>query len=100
MQVLPGVRQALLEALRARGYPETTWLRDPSDDITAIIRRRVSAEKALTVKALAWGFCGSVRAAGFAVNEGFSGFSPFDLTLSPPNASCGRPSSPSAPGRS
>jgi predicted glycoside hydrolase/deacetylase ChbG (UPF0249 family) len=81
VQVLPGVRQMLLEALRARGYPETTWLRDPSDNIAAIVRRRVSAEKALTVKALAWGFCGSVRAAGFAVNEGFSGFSPLDLTL-------------------
>ena len=53
-------------------------LRDPSDRLGAILRRRVAAPKALTVRVLASGFGQAARAAGFSVNEGFSGFSPFD----------------------
>ena len=59
------------------------WLRDPSDGILPIIRREVSANKALVVKALAIGFRRAARAAGFDTNEGFSGYSPFELATRP-----------------
>lgn len=78
VHVLPIVRAALLSALGRRGLAGKLWLRDPSDGIVPILRREVSADKALFVKALAIGFRRRVRAAGFATNEGFSGFGPFD----------------------
>jgi predicted glycoside hydrolase/deacetylase ChbG (UPF0249 family) len=78
VHVLPGVREPLLAALKSRGWEGRPWLRDPSDRVAAILRRRVAAPKALTVRALASGFARAARDAGFEVNEGFSGFSPFD----------------------
>ena len=78
VHVLPGVRSALLRALLRRGLAGRLWLRDPSDRIAAILRRRTSAGKALLVAGLARGFRRAARAAGFATNEGFSGYSPFD----------------------
>jgi chitin disaccharide deacetylase len=78
VHVLPGVRAGLLRALQDRGWSGRVWLRDPSDRLGAILRRRVAAQKALTVRALASGFAGQARASGFFVNKGFSGFSPFD----------------------
>ena len=73
----------LLQALQSRGLQGRLWLRDPSDGVLPIIRREVSANKALVVKALAIGFRAAARAAGFDTNEGFSGYSPFELATAP-----------------
>ena len=67
----------LLRTLNKRGYAGAPWLRDPSDRLSAILRRGVSASKALMVKGFAAGFRQAVRRSGFSTNEGFSGFSPF-----------------------
>ncbi len=83
VHVLPGIRNALLKALGDRGWKERVWLRDPCDRLGAILRRRVAVGKALTVRALARGFAEAARAAGFQVNEGFSGFTPFDAARDP-----------------
>jgi predicted glycoside hydrolase/deacetylase ChbG (UPF0249 family) len=76
--VLPVVRQSLIAAIERRGLAGRVWLRDPSDAIVAVVRREVSANKALLVKALAIGFRRLANAAGFSTNDGFSGFAPFD----------------------
>jgi len=78
VHVLPVVRRVLLAALRRRRYGRDLWLRDPSDSWRAIARRGVSGPKAALVKGTAFGFARAARRAGFDVNEGFSGFSPFD----------------------
>lgn len=79
VHVLPGIRQALFEALAARSYGGL-WLRDPSDALASVLRRRISHRKALVVRVLASGFRREARAAGFETNEGFSGFSPLSDT--------------------
>ncbi len=79
VHALPGIRQALLGVLAARGLAGRVWLRDPGDRVSAIARRRFAAGKALLVAALSRGFGAQARAAGFRTNSGFSGFSPFDL---------------------
>lgn len=81
VHVLPVVRQALLQVLRERGDAGRLWLRDPAERMTAILRRPVGRGKALAVKGLAGGFARKAHAAGFATNEGFSGFGPFDLSV-------------------
>jgi predicted glycoside hydrolase/deacetylase ChbG (UPF0249 family) len=78
VHALPGVRQALLAALERRGHAGALWLRDPSDRLSAILRRGVAASKAVTVRTFAAGFQWAARRAGFDTNEGFSGFSPFE----------------------
>jgi chitin disaccharide deacetylase len=83
VHVLPVIRPMLLEALKARGLRDRLWLRDPSDEILPILRRGVSTDKALIVKALATGFRRAARAAGFDTNEGFSGYGPFDRATPP-----------------
>jgi len=83
VHVLPVIRPTLLRALRDRGLEGRLWLRDPSDGILPIVRREVSASKALIVKALATGFRRAARGAGFDTNEGFSGFSPLDVATPP-----------------
>jgi len=81
VHVLPGVRRALFAALRRRGGAGSRlWLRDPSDRLSAIARRGVALQKAVQVRALAAGFGRAARRAGFAVNEGFSGFSRFEAS--------------------
>jgi len=74
VHALPGVRKGMLAALA--GLP--VLVRDPSDTLARIIRRRMFAGKAMTLSALALGFGKAARAAGFSVNAGFSGFSDFD----------------------
>ncbi|HEY8382789.1 MAG TPA: ChbG/HpnK family deacetylase [Microvirga sp.] len=81
--VLPVIRGELLAALGARGWQGRVWLRDPSDRVGPILRRQVSWRKALVVGGLAFGFRRAARAAGFDTNEGFSGYSPFDLATTP-----------------
>lgn len=80
VHVLPGIRTALLAVLRERGLAGRVWLRDPSDRLASIARRGVSGRKALVVQGLALGFRRAARRAGFATNDGFSGFSPLDRT--------------------
>jgi chitin disaccharide deacetylase len=81
VHVLPAVRQALMRTLKARGYSGRVWLRDPTDRTASILRRRIGRSKALIVGSLATGFGASAGAAGFEINEGFSGFSPLDLSV-------------------
>ncbi len=81
VHVLPVVRAALFQVLTERGYAGRLWLRDPSDRMLAILRRPIGRGKAFLVKGFARGFAREARAAGFATNEGFSGFAPFDLSM-------------------
>ena len=81
VHVLPGIRDALFQALRESRYAGRLWLRDPSDGIAAILRRPIGRNKALVVRALALGFAGSAERVGFRTNRGFSGFAPFDLSV-------------------
>jgi predicted glycoside hydrolase/deacetylase ChbG (UPF0249 family) len=78
VHVLPGVAEALLDELRARGLSGKLWLRDSADRPRRIFSRGKHWGKALTVAALARGFRAKARAAGFSVNDGFAGFSDFD----------------------
>ncbi|MCW2276295.1 ChbG/HpnK family deacetylase [Rhodoblastus acidophilus] len=78
VQVLPGISDVLLCELSARGFAGKCWLRDSADRPQRIFSRGKHWGKALTVAALARGFRGKARAAGFALNDGFSGFSDFD----------------------
>ncbi len=82
VHALPGVRVAFLQELIRRYPGEKPWLRDPSDSIAAIVKRRFSAVKAYQVKALAYGFGAMARRAGFVTNQGFAGFSAFDAARS------------------
>jgi chitin disaccharide deacetylase len=80
VQVLPGIAETLLDELRARGLAGKLWLRDSADRPSRIFARGKHWGKALTVAALARGFRTKARAAGFTVNDGFSGFSDFDAS--------------------
>jgi chitin disaccharide deacetylase len=76
---LPGVRRALFLVMRdryARG--PKPWLRDPSDALKRIVRRKRNMQKAMAVASLASGFAQRARKAGFLTNESFAGFSAFD----------------------
>jgi len=81
IHVLPVVRSALLEVIAARFHETRPWLRDPSDSLTAITRRRACLAKALAVKALALGWRQAAKNSGFQTNEGFSGFSAFSASV-------------------
>lgn len=80
VHVLPRIRQPLLDAVWRR-YPDTKPLiRDPSDRWQATAARRNSPRvKAAIVGALAWHFSAAARRKGLPTNEGFSGFSRFDV---------------------
>ncbi|MDI9849136.1 ChbG/HpnK family deacetylase [Rhodoblastus sp. 17X3] len=78
VQVLPGIADDLIAELLARGHAGRIWLRDSADRPRRIFARGKHWGKALTVAALARGFRAKARAAGFALNDGFSGFSDFD----------------------
>ncbi len=75
--VLPDVRGPLIEEMARRFPSGGPLLRDPADRLDRIVRRRCAARKAATAAGLALGFAARARAAGFSVNEGFSGFSTF-----------------------
>lgn len=78
VHVLPGIRHVLLATIKHR-YPQAKiWIRNPSDCINAIVKRETCVPKALFVKALSSGFKRAVQKAGFATNQGFSGFNSFD----------------------
>lgn len=78
VQVLPGIADDLITELSARGLAGKVWLRDSADRPRRIFARGKHWGKALTVAALARGFRAKARAAGFSLNDGFSGFSDFD----------------------
>jgi predicted glycoside hydrolase/deacetylase ChbG (UPF0249 family) len=78
VQVLPGIAAALIAELSGRGLAGKCWLRDSADRPGRIFARGRHWRKALTVAGLARGFRKKARGAGFAVNDGFSGFSDFD----------------------
>jgi chitin disaccharide deacetylase len=77
VHALPGIRDALLNMLVEQGLAGQLWLRDPGDRLHAILARPLKG-KALAVAALSAGFEGRARASGFALNQGFAGFSDFD----------------------
>ena len=78
VQVLPGIAETLLAELSARGLAGACWLRNSADRPKRIFARGKHWGKALTVAGLARGFRNKARAAGFALNDGFSGFSDFE----------------------
>lgn len=79
VHVLSGVRQPLFEVV-ARRYPGVKPLiRDPSDRRSAIAARGPPRAKAMLVAALALRFGAGARRRGLPTNEGFSGFSSFDV---------------------
>lgn len=78
VHVLPGIADELIAELKDRGLAGKIWLRDSADRPKRIFSRGRHWGKALTVAALARGFRAKARSAGFALNDGFSGFSDFD----------------------
>jgi chitin disaccharide deacetylase len=82
VHVLPVIRHLLLQVIMAKGLAGRLWLRDPSDGLMPIIRRKLGSNKALVVKFLGIGFRRAARQAGIDTNEGFSGFSPLDAGTS------------------
>jgi predicted glycoside hydrolase/deacetylase ChbG (UPF0249 family) len=78
VHVLPGIAEELLAELSRRNLAGKIWLRDSADRPGRIFSRGKHWGKALTVAALAQGFRAKAQAAGFALNDGFSGFSDFD----------------------
>ena len=78
IHALPGVRRAVRAVLKRR-YPQNKpYLRDAADQLAAIRARGRHGQKALLVSALTRPFAARMRADGFALNRGFSGFSAFD----------------------
>jgi predicted glycoside hydrolase/deacetylase ChbG (UPF0249 family) len=80
VHVLPGVRHALFEVLKSKGLIGRLWLRNSGDHTWRILRRRIEIKKALMVSWLSRAFVVEARANGYAVNEGFSGYSGFSET--------------------
>ncbi|MDE2363636.1 MAG: ChbG/HpnK family deacetylase [Hyphomicrobiales bacterium] len=76
VHVLPGVRDALFAALSQRGLTQAV-LRDSSDRPRRILRRGAFVAKATKVNALALGFRRAAGRIGFALNDGFAGYSDF-----------------------
>jgi predicted glycoside hydrolase/deacetylase ChbG (UPF0249 family) len=74
VQLLPGVRHALIEVLaRRRNGGNGPYLRDCYAPVGAILRRGVSAPKALFLSVLASGFARAAHARGIATNPAFAG---------------------------
>ncbi len=77
VHVLPGVREALIEALLRDGSLAVPGCADTGDGLHRIALRRAHARKALAVRALASGFKRAANWSGFAINDSFAGFSDF-----------------------
>ena len=78
VQALAVIRPHLFEQLSRLDLPASFWLRDSADSLPRILRRRIQVLKAAMVAWLGRGFAAEARANGFAVNDGFAGFSGFD----------------------
>lgn len=77
VHALPGVREALLDAMAVRRLNGRTWVRDAGDSAFRIAARGAQARKALAVRSLSTGFRRAAHRRGFATNDGFAGFSDF-----------------------
>jgi len=77
VHALPGVRAAFLRAVAARFPATRPLIRDPGDDIRAILARGGAIAKAFCVAVLARSFGERARRSGFPVNRGFAGFTTF-----------------------
>jgi predicted glycoside hydrolase/deacetylase ChbG (UPF0249 family) len=77
VQVLPGIQQCLIAALERKGLAGRLWLRNSGDQLARIFARRIELKKALGLAWLARGFAAEAAAHGFAVNDGFAGYSAF-----------------------
>src|SRR5262249_21543911 len=74
VQLLPGVRHALLDVLeRRRNGGRAPYVRDCHAPVGAILRRGVAAPKALLLSLLASGFARAAHARGIATNSAFTG---------------------------
>ena len=81
VHVVPGIREVVLETL-ARRYPTLPPLvRDPSDRWEAIAARPSAKSKAALVATLALGFAAAAHRRRLPTNQGFSGFSKFDVSV-------------------
>lgn len=78
VQVLPGVRSALVAAIGRRFGATPPLVRTPADDLRRTLGRKSEVVKALGVAALSLGFSSLLRGRGIPTNRGFSGFSAFD----------------------
>jgi predicted glycoside hydrolase/deacetylase ChbG (UPF0249 family) len=85
VHAIPGIRHCLMDVVarrRAGRYRGARpLLRDPSDSWSAIAARTTARAKAAVVAALAAGFAGSARRRGLPTNQGFSGFSGFNVNV-------------------
>jgi predicted glycoside hydrolase/deacetylase ChbG (UPF0249 family) len=79
VHVLSGIRQCLFEVVARRYRGPKPLLRDPSDSRKAIAARGGPRAKAMAVAALALRFRAGARRRGIPTNQGFSGFSSFDV---------------------
>jgi predicted glycoside hydrolase/deacetylase ChbG (UPF0249 family) len=77
--VLPGIRHSLFEVVSRRYPGRKPLLRDPLDSWSAISARGAVRGKAVAVAALALRFGEGARRRGLPTNQGFSGFSSFDV---------------------
>jgi predicted glycoside hydrolase/deacetylase ChbG (UPF0249 family) len=82
VHVLPGIRKALLEAVRRRYSHSPPLIRDPTDRLATFAARSAAQQKALVVGALATGFAVAAGRLGLPVNDTFAGFSRFDVEAS------------------
>jgi predicted glycoside hydrolase/deacetylase ChbG (UPF0249 family) len=80
VHALPVVRQALLDVVTRRYQVTPPMLRNPADTTDNIKARGLAVRKALILNALAKGFGEAARARGLTVNQGFSGYSDFNLS--------------------
>lgn len=79
VHALPQVRTSVLAALTL-AFPgdRKPLVRDPADQSGRILARRINVAKSMLIATLSSGFGAGVRAAGFPVNDSFSGVSAFD----------------------
>ena len=77
VHALPGLRDIVLATLTRRYPRREPYLRDSSDDLLPILKRKRNALKGLKINMLTRGFGSKARASGFATNLGFSGYSAF-----------------------
>jgi predicted glycoside hydrolase/deacetylase ChbG (UPF0249 family) len=78
VHALPGVRSVLADVLPRRFPQAKPYLRDPADRIASIRARGRHEAKAALLASLARPFAPRMQALGFALNDGFSGYSRFD----------------------
>ena len=77
VHALPGVRRAFAAVLKRRYWARPPYLRNPADSYGAILARKRHGAKAALLSALTRPFAAEMRALGFTLNDGFSGYSGF-----------------------